>query len=246
MRARSSKGSVRSLGCEIHGQGTGFAARPLAGDPLRSGARTEDASARFARAGPPPERGVRLEILMPAEHRAGGADLALRWGVHETPFGPALFVTSPRGLARLAFLAEGGLEAALAEARADWPYSPFLAEPSASAHLPEALFDRAFADPPLSLLLKGTAFQIAVWRALLRIPEGRVTTYGALAAALGRPGAARAVGAACGRNRIGWLIPCHRVIREDGSLGGYHWGVERKRAMLAFEAARAARLADAA
>jgi len=88
------------------------------------------------------------------------------------------------------------------------------------------------------LLVKGTPFQTQVWRALLRIPAGATTTYGQLAAALGQPHAARAVGTACKVNPIAFLIPCHRVIRETGALGGYRWGLVRKRAMLAWEAAR--------
>lgn len=188
---------------------------------------------------------VRLEAITPGEYRARGAGLELRYGVHPTPFGTALFVTSPRGLARLAFLTEGGLEAALAEARADWPLSRFVEDPAATARLPAAVFERAAAEAPLRVLVKGTDFQLRVWRALLRIPEGAVASYGSLAAALGVPGASRAVGSACGRNRIGWLIPCHRVIRESGALGGYHWGLELKRAMLAFEAGRSGMFADA-
>lgn len=187
---------------------------------------------------------VRLEAVTPGEYRALGAGLDLRFGVHPTPFGPALFVTSPRGLVRLAFLGEGGLEAALAEARADWPLSRLIDDPSATSELPSAVFTRRDDAAPLRVLVKGTAFQVQVWRALLRIPEGAVATYGGLADALGAPGASRAVGAACGRNRIGWLIPCHRVIRESGALGGYHWGLDLKRAMLAFEVRRSGILAD--
>lgn len=189
---------------------------------------------------------VRLEAMTPGAYRARGAGLELRWGVHPTPFGPALFVASELGLARLAFLTEAGLEAALEEARADWPLSRLVHDPAATAALPEEVFAHRPADPPLRLLVKGTAFQVQVWRALLAIPEGAVTSYGGLAAALGRPGAARAVGSACGRNRIGWLVPCHRVIRETGALGGYHWGLDLKRTMLAVEAARSGARAEAA
>lgn len=188
---------------------------------------------------------VRMEAMTPGAYRARGAGLELRYGVHATPFGEALFVVSGLGLARLAFLTESGLEGALAEARADWPLSRSIEDPAATAALPEAVFVRRPADAPLRVLVKGTQFQIQVWRALLRIPEGSVASYGGLAAALGRPGASRAVGAACGRNRIGWLIPCHRVIRETGALGGYHWGLDVKRAMLALEAARSGALANA-
>ncbi len=189
---------------------------------------------------------VRLEAMTPGAYRARGAGLELRFGVHPTPFGAALFVVSGLGLARLAFLTETGLAGALEEARADWPLSRLVEDPAATAALPEAVFGRRPEDAPLRVLVKGTPFQVQVWRALLRIPEGAVLSYGGLAAALGRPGAGRAVGSACGRNRIGWLIPCHRVIRETGALGGYHWGLGVKRAMLALEAARGGAIADAA
>jgi len=214
---------------------------------LRAGATVLDAALEVGLSGPSRlhDLFVRLEAMTPGEYRALGAGLELRFGVHSTPFGPALFVTSPRGLARLAFLGAGGLEAALAEARADWPHSRFVEDPGATAALPAAVFARTEDAAPLRVLVKGTAFQVRVWRALLRIPEGAVATYGGLAAALGAPGASRAVGAACGRNRIGWLIPCHRVIRESGALGGYHWGLDLKRAMLALEAARSGAKADA-
>lgn len=214
---------------------------------LRAGASVLDAALEVGLSGPSRlhDLFVRMEAMTPGEYRALGAGLELRFGVHPTPFGSALFVTSSRGLVRLAFLGEGGLEAALAEARADWPLSALIEDPSATAELPCAVFARTDATAPLRVLVKGTNFQVQVWRALLRIPEGAVATYGGLAAALGAPGASRAVGAACGRNRIGWLIPCHRVIRESGALGGYHWGLDLKRAMLAFEAARSGTIADA-
>ena len=186
---------------------------------------------------------LKVEAVTPGDYRASGAGLEMRWGLHQTPFGDALFVASGRGLARLAFLADGTAEAALDEARADWPLSAFTEDPAATA--PYAA--RAFANlgdadgapqaspAPIRLLVKGSPFQVQVWRALARIPAGTAVTYGGLAGALGQPGAARAVGTACGRNRIGYLIPCHRVIRETGALGGYYWGLGVKRAMLAAE-----------
>jgi AraC family transcriptional regulator, regulatory protein of adaptative response / methylated-DNA-[protein]-cysteine methyltransferase len=183
---------------------------------------------------------VKIEAITPGEYRAEGRGLTMRWGVHPTPFGDALFVVSDRGLARLAFVAEAGPAGALAEARADWPLSTFVEDPAGTADCAA----RAFAsltgrgDPagaPIRLLVKGSPFQLQVWRALVRIPQGAAVTYGTLALALGSPGAARAVGSACGRNRIGYLIPCHRVIRETGALGGYHWGLDLKRSLLRAE-----------
>lgn len=179
-----------------------------------------------------------FEAITPGEYRAEGAELTLRWGVHDTPFGPALFVASERGLARLTFLEGKSAPAALAEAQADWPLSRLVADDAATAAIARAAFGPAGPTPDLKLLVKGTPFQVQVWRALMRIPEGSTASYGSLAASLGKPGAARAVGAACRSNRIGVLIPCHRVIRETGALGGYAWGLERKQALLAWESAR--------
>ncbi len=148
---------------------------------------------------------LKVEAVTPGDYRSSGAGMDMRWGLHPTPFGEALFVASPRGLARLAFLAEGTVAAALDEARADWPLSAFNEDPAATA----SYAARAFANlgggapAPIRLLVKGSTFQVQVWRALARVPVGTAVTYGGLARALGQPGAARAVCTACGRNRIG-------------------------------------------
>jgi AraC family transcriptional regulator of adaptative response/methylated-DNA-[protein]-cysteine methyltransferase len=179
-----------------------------------------------------------FEAMTPGEYKAEGASLTLRWGVHETPFGLALLVASERGLVRLVFLAGQPLDGVLAEARVDWPLSRFVEDAAATRAYAEAAFGQERGDAPLKILLKGTPFQVQVWRALMRVPEGTTVTYGEIAAGLGKPGAARAVGSACGMNRLGVLIPCHRVIRDTGALGGYRWGLERKQALLAWESAR--------
>ena len=126
----------------------------------------------------------------------------------------------------------------LAETRADWPLSGFVEDSAATSPYADAAFGERRSDRPLPLLMTGTPFQIQVWRALMRIPAGTARTYGDLAIELGRRGAARAVGSACRTNRIAVLIPCHRVIRESGALGGYRWGLERKQALLSWELAR--------
>jgi AraC family transcriptional regulator of adaptative response/methylated-DNA-[protein]-cysteine methyltransferase len=179
-----------------------------------------------------------FEAMTPGEYRARGADLVLRWGVHETPVGPALFLVSGRGLARLAFLEGRSAPAALAEAQADWPLSRLVADDAATGAIAGTVFGPERGASGLKLLAKGTPFQVQVWRALMEIPHGTTISYGGLAARLGKPGAARAVGAACSSNRVGVLIPCHRVIRDTGALGGYAWGLERKQALLAWESAR--------
>ncbi len=182
---------------------------------------------------------VKLEGVTPGEYKAMGKSLEMRWGVHPTPFGDALLVLSDRGLSRLAFVAGEPLQDVLEEAKAAWPLSRFHADPAATLPLARRIFQPAAEDAPLRVLIRGTPFQMQVWRALLRIPSGSTVTYGGLARALGHEGAARAVGTACGQNRIGFLVPCHRVIRETGALGGYRWGLTMKRAMLAWEAAQA-------
>lgn len=181
---------------------------------------------------------VKLEGVTPGEYKAMGRTLEMRWGVHPTPFGDALFVLSDRGLSRLAFVAGEPLQEVLEEAKAAWPLSRFHADPAATQPLVRRIFQPAPDDAPLRALIRGTPFQVQVWRALLRIPAGSTVTYGSLARALGQDGGARAVGTACGQNRLGFLVPCHRVIRETGALAGYRWGLPMKRAMLAWEAAR--------
>lgn len=187
---------------------------------------------------------VQMEAMTPgeykAQHQATGSGLVLSWGVHPTPFGEAIFVVSERGLCRLAFVGERAVEDALGEVRADWPLSRLVEDQTATAAWARRCFAAESADGPLPVLVKGSAFQVQVWRALLAVPAGTVTSYGAIARGIGRPGAVRAVGTACGQNRIGVVIPCHRVIRETGLLGGYAWGLPRKQAVLAWEGARAA------
>lgn len=182
---------------------------------------------------------VTLEAASPGEVKARGAGLTIRWGVHPSPFGDALLALTPRGICRLVFLGAGGTAAARDELAAAWPAATLRRDDAGTAAAAAAALPAA-GPAPLALWVRGTNFQVAVWRALLRIPEGAVTSYGELAAAVGRPGAARAAGQAVGANPVAYLIPCHRVIRGAGAPGGYRWGPERKRALLAWEAARAA------
>ncbi len=184
---------------------------------------------------------VSVEAVTPGEAKEGGRGLEIRTGVHASPYGPAFVAATDRGICFLAFLESGADDdEAAGELRSLWPEARIVEDPSATASLAR----RAFAplrdeelDAPLPLHLKGTNFQVQVWRALLRIPEGEVVSYGRLAEAVGRPGAARAVGSAVGANPVSWLIPCHRVIRSVGELGDYRWGPTRKRAMLGREMA---------
>jgi len=182
---------------------------------------------------------VTLEAMTPGEYKSGGAGLAIRYGVHESPFGAALIAATARGICGLHFVDGSG--DGVEQLRRQWPDAELRRDPAGTAPLADRIFQPLAAPPerPLSLLVKGSNFQVKVWRALLELAPGSLATYGDISARIGAPGSARAVGAAVGANPVAWLIPCHRVIRDSGALGGYRWGVERKAAMLGWEAARA-------
>jgi len=181
-----------------------------------------------------------LEAMTPGEYKRGGEGLSIRWGVHATPFGEALFAVTDRGLCALSFLEETTPRRNLEELQARWPGAALLEAPQATDPAARAAVSRmrGEAAAPLPLLLKGSSFQLQVWKALLSIPEGQLVSYGDLAQLAGSPGASRAVGSALAVNPIGYLIPCHRVIRATGALGDYHWGPLRKEAILGMEGAR--------
>lgn len=180
---------------------------------------------------------LRWEAMSPGDFARGGEGLTISWGIFPTPFGEALALATDRGLCGLAFTAEGGRDAAMADMTARWPKAAYLRDDPAVAPYVASAFGES--DPKETRLhLIGAPFQIKVWEALLKIPTGHVTTYSELAGAVGHSNAVRAVGTAVGRNPISWLIPCHRAMRKSGGLGGYHWGLPVKRAMLAWEAAR--------
>lgn len=182
---------------------------------------------------------IRWEAMTPGDYAAGGAGLEIAWDAVATPFGEGLTFATPRGLAGLAFTAETGREAAMADMRARWPRASYTHDPEALAPYAAALArPGSQGSEPLRLALIGAPFQMKVWEALLAIPSGHVTTYAEIARVIGNPKAVRAVGTAVGRNPISWLIPCHRAMRRDGGLGGYHWGLGVKRALLAWESAR--------
>ncbi len=180
---------------------------------------------------------VAVEAMTPGEYKAQGRDLVIRHGVQDTPFGPALILVTDRGVCGFDFLA-GSAARALKEARARWPLSRFVADDKATAAVAAKMFSRnARRSGDVRLLLRGTNFQLQVWAALLRIPPANISTYGAIAAAIGKPTSARAVGTALAANPIGYLVPCHRVLRATGMFKSYRWGATRRHAMLAWEAA---------
>lgn len=183
---------------------------------------------------------LRWEAMSPGTFAQKGTGLTIYWGWFESPFGPALVMGTEKGICGLALAAETGEEAAMEDLRARWPHASFVEDPMMLRPWVLTAFgaqDGALEKAPIYLI--GAPFQIKVWEALLRIPSGQVTTYSDIASAIGSPKAVRAVGTAVGRNPVSWLIPCHRALRKSGELGGYHWGLPVKRAMLAFEAARA-------
>ena len=183
---------------------------------------------------------VQCQAATPGEVKSGGAGLTIRYGIQPTPFGDALIGVTERGICALSFVGEGESEQAIGELAARWPGARLREDRDEGAAIAQRIFADSRSDEPLHLYIKGTNFQMQVWQALLRVPSGTLTSYGDLAQAIGRPSAARAVGSAVGSNAIAWLIPCHRVIRQTGVVDGYRWGSDRKRAMLGWEAARAA------
>ncbi len=194
---------------------------------------------------------VSIEGITPGQFKQAGSGLRLVYGVFDSPFGPyvlgaikvAAVVVTPVAdkITVLHFLSEGENPEAIMTAT--WPEVLLRNAPSEVQFLADQVFPvlgESSSSPaqPLPILLRGSAFQLKVWEALLKIPEGRLASYDQIADAIGQPTASRAVGTAIGSNPIGYLIPCHRVIKKTGLFGGYRWGVARKQAMLGWEAAR--------
>ncbi len=181
---------------------------------------------------------VTVDAVTPGEIRQGGAGLCIRHGRDETPLGMAHVALTERGILSLQFETTPG-EDPLSTLRPQWPRAQFEQDDAAAAHLLARVFGSTTAGSGVQpVVLRGTNLQLCVWEALLRMPEGTVTSYGALAALVGRPRATRAVASAVGANQIAYLIPCHRVLRASGALGGYRWGLARKQALLGHEFAR--------
>lgn len=183
---------------------------------------------------------VRIEGMTPGEFRNGGEGLTIRYRFADTLFGRVIIASTGKGICRLEFVEDE--DKAEERIRRRFPKATYENKPDGLQERALALFnpDMNPADPqePVRLHLKGTEFQIKVWESLLRIPPGRLSTYRQVARQVGRPNASRAVGSAIGSNPVAWLIPCHRVIRSTGVVGGYHWGTSRKIAMIGWEAAR--------
>ena len=179
---------------------------------------------------------VNLQAASPGEIKSGGAGWTIQAGFGSSPFGRCLVAQSPRGICHLSFV-DSKPKAAWDELKALWPNARWRRDDAGARALLNQIFTRPSHSRAtrLTAFVKGTSFQVRVWRALLQISPGRLTTYGRVASAIGQPTAARAVGSAVGSNAVAWLIPCHRVIRETAALGDYRWGALRKRAMLTRE-----------
>ncbi len=185
---------------------------------------------------------LNLQHVTPGEFKTRGKGLTFYFAFHVTPFGECMTVENERGLTGLSFVIDGDQGAALNEQKKGWHEATWIADRSAGKAAVERIFSLgqpAQKTAPISVLMRGTAFQVRVWEALLKIPAGHTSTYGNLSVKIGYgKSVARALGTACGANRIAVLIPCHRVIRDSGVINGYRWGMERKQALLAYEAAK--------
>jgi AraC family transcriptional regulator of adaptative response/methylated-DNA-[protein]-cysteine methyltransferase len=182
---------------------------------------------------------VTLEAVTPGEYQRKGKGLDIRWGVQPCPFGWALIGLTVRGVCWLSLHSSPTAKAGMAALTDCWPGAELIRDDALAEQYIRRIFRSVEPEErPIHLLVKGTNFQVSVWKALLRIPPGELRSYGQVAQSLGRTGAARAVGGALARNPIAYLIPCHRVIRSIGAPGDYRWGAARKRALIGWEAAR--------
>jgi AraC family transcriptional regulator of adaptative response/methylated-DNA-[protein]-cysteine methyltransferase len=185
---------------------------------------------------------VTHEAMSPGEWKAGGEGLTITYGFHPSPFGLALVLATERGLCGMAFADAGDEKAAFADMSGRWPKATYVEDRERTGSLAQRIFDPKLwrPDRPLRVVLIGTDFEVRVWETLLSVPFGKLTTYSDVAAKVRDPKAARAVGAAVGKNPLCFVVPCHRVVGKSGELTGYHWGLTRKRAILGWEAGRAA------
>ena len=207
---------------------------------LRESASVLDASFEVGLSGPGRlhDLMVATEAVTPGEYGSQGDGLQIGYGIHETRFGACLLGVTDRGVCALRFLEEADREVAVDELAREWGRASLVRDDRGTRAMATRIFaGAAGASEPLPLLLRGTNFQVKVWEGLLRVPEGCLVSYGDLAGRLGIPTATRAVASAVGANPIAYLIPCHRVLRSTGALGGYRWGTERKLVMLERELA---------
>ena len=177
---------------------------------------------------------VTLDAMTPGELKLLGRGTVIRYGFSDTPFGHALIATTPRGISHLAFVEAGKEKSGVRNLQEQWPDATAEHDDTHARGVARQIW-AGDGESALKVSVGGTNFQLKVWQALIDLGGRGRTTYTALADAVGLHSGTRAVGNAVGSNPVGWLIPCHNVLRKDGSLGGYHWGEDRKRAMLAWK-----------
>lgn len=178
---------------------------------------------------------ITTEALTPGQARKNAQGVDMNYGSGHTPFGPALIAWTERGISFLGFSSDRLKQDPVTHLRLQWPDANLIEAHQAAQHKLEEIFDKR-GHKDLSVLLRGSPFQLKVWEALLKIPPATHVSYGQIANAVGQPAASRAVGSAIGRNPVAWLIPCHRVITSLGKAGGYRWGVSTKSVINAYEA----------
>lgn len=182
---------------------------------------------------------VRWESITPGEYKKQGAGLTIEYGAHSSPFGFCFMAVTARGLCKLAFYDNAHEQAQLEkELQADWPNATLVHNPIATQSTFKQIFAPLRPRGDIKLLLKGTPFRLQVWEALLNIPQGQLHSYQQVADAIGKPNSVRAVASAIASNHIGYVIPCHRVIRGTGVLSEYRWGASRKRTLIGWEHAK--------
>jgi AraC family transcriptional regulator of adaptative response/methylated-DNA-[protein]-cysteine methyltransferase len=182
---------------------------------------------------------VSYEAMTPAEFKAKGAGLNIHYGIHQTPFGECLIAITERGITDFRFLQEETKGLIIKELQQDFEKAKLIFDNNFTKPFIEQIFyETTNTTEPITLLMRGTNFQIKVWEALLKIPFGQMVSYETIANAIGKPTAQRAVGTAIGSNRLGYIIPCHRVLQKVGGIGGYRWGITRKKAILGWEMGR--------
>ena len=178
------------------------------------------------------------EAMSPGTYKAKGAGLQIFYGFHPSPFGIALAMVTQHGLCGLSFNDEGGDQAAFKDMTSRWPNAQYTEDSARTAPYVSRVFGNIKDNQPIRITMIGSDFEISVWETLLKIPMGKAVAYGDIASAIGKPKAARAVGAAVGRNPISFVVPCHRALGKSGALTGYHWGLTRKKAILGWEAGK--------
>ncbi len=181
---------------------------------------------------------VTIEAVTPQEFKTHGAGIQIAYGFHGTPLGECLLATTERGICGLSFVQNNDRDGVFLELKNKWKNAQFVENQNYTEGVAQNIFSETATDIKFNLLVKGTNFQIKVWQALLRIPLGNVASYQTIAQSIGNPKALQAVGTAIGANPVGFLIPCHRVIRKEGQIGEYHWGSARKTLILGKEMAK--------